>query len=74
LSTVDKLALIVSRRQDLEKQLSDAADHLLQRYDAAPSKAQQAFAKHHAKLDAEDKSLQDLEHAIDALSNDPLGQ
>lgn len=75
MSITDKLALVVTRRHELEQQLTQAADTLLAKYAAIPAKANQAFAKHHSKLDAESKGLDDLEHAIDQLSNsaDPLG-
>lgn len=75
MSTLDKFNLIVTRRAELDKNLSDKADALLTRLQALPAKADEAFQKHNAKLDAETKSLDELEHAIDALTNgnsDPL--
>ena len=69
MSILDKLDLVVTRRLEHDKALSDGADKLLERYAASALKAERAFDKHHARLDAEDEKLHDTDNAIERMSN-----
>ena len=69
MSILDKLDLVVDRRRDLDKSLSNGADSVLARYAEVDRKSARAFDKHHARLDAEEASIAKTDEAIDRLSN-----
>jgi hypothetical protein len=69
MSTLDKMALLRQRRDELNKTLDVRAQALLDRYDAADKKADQAFGLHNSRLDAEETELAEVEAAIDRMSN-----
>lgn len=69
MSVIDKIALLRQRREELNKKLDGSAQAMLDRYAAAEKKSDQAFAAHNAQLDAEEKELAELEHAVAAMSN-----
>jgi chromosome segregation ATPase len=69
MSVLDKLDLVVSRRDEFNVSLVKRADDLLERYADADKKADRAFAKHHTRLDAEERKFDETEAAIDRMSN-----
>jgi hypothetical protein len=69
MSLIDKLDLVVDRRNDLNQSLSDGADGVLTRYAEVKLKGVRAFDKHHARLDAEDTAIDKTDAAIDRMSN-----
>jgi 5-carboxymethyl-2-hydroxymuconate isomerase len=69
MSVLDKLDLVVTRREEFNTSLVKRADDVLERYRVADEKADRAFGKHHLRLDAEEEKLTDTEAAIDRMSN-----
>lgn len=69
MSLLDKLDLVVERRLELDKSLSDGADKVLARYAEVDHKAGAAFDKHHMRLDAEEQKIDATASAIDRMSN-----
>lgn len=69
MSVLDKLDLVVTRRDEFNVSLVKRADDLLARYAEADKKADKAFGKHHTQLDAEETKFDQTEAAIDRMSN-----
>lgn len=69
MSVLDKLALLVERRQDFNKSLDERATALLDHYAQADQKADKAFGKHHARLEAEEHEIASVDDAIERMSN-----
>jgi predicted metallo-beta-lactamase superfamily hydrolase len=69
MSHLDKMALLRQRRDDFNKSLDARAQTLLDRYAEADKKADQAFDRHKLQLDAEETELNEVELAIDRMSN-----
>jgi hypothetical protein len=69
MSLIDKLDLVVTRRQDLNKSLDAGADAVLERYAQVEAKSEKAFDKHHARLDAEETAIEKTDQAIERMSN-----
>jgi hypothetical protein len=69
MSVLDKLDLVVMRRDEFNVALVKRADAVLDRYAKADIKAENAFGKHHTQLDAEESKLDATEAAIDRMSN-----
>ena len=69
MSHLDKMALLRQRRDDFNKSLDARAQTLLDRYAEADKKADQAFDRHKFQLDAEETELNEVELAIDRMSN-----
>jgi hypothetical protein len=69
MSLIDKLNLVVERREDLNRSLDAGADKILERYAEVDVKAAKAFDKHHDRLDAEEKAIDATDAAIERMSN-----
>jgi hypothetical protein len=70
MSVIDKMQLVMQRRDDFNKSLDARAQKLLERYAEADTKADKVFARHSNQLDAEEKTLGEVEAVIERMSND----
>lgn len=69
MSIIDKLSAVSRARGQLNQSLDEGAQKLMDRYAEADRKADNAFHQHHARLDAEEKEIADIEASITMLSN-----
>lgn len=69
MSLIDKMNMLAQRRRELSQKMETRADELMTRYDAMPARIDGAFDKHLAQIDAEEKQLQEMDEAIDRLTN-----
>lgn len=70
---MDRLKEKLKRAAGVAKRATDAievaADHLIAREDELTSKRENAFAPHHAMLDSHNRDLDQLEDALNIISN-----
>jgi hypothetical protein len=69
MSVLEKMKLVRERRVELTHALDAGAQHLLDKYDEAAKRKDEAFARHDAQLAAEMSELDELDRAISMLSN-----
>ena len=69
MSVVDKIDMLNQRHAEFEQSLDAKAQKLLERYDEVDRKAAKTFDRRNQVLDVRDGKLDEMEAAIDRLSN-----